>query len=171
MPEQTTCGISFQDRDQALRLCSGSTDSKTLDYQRIPNLRECQIVRIPTKATTCIQDQHHPITSSTLCKMPHPKNKQDKIQTQSSADRITTSLSPAHQRGRKKKAYLLPPECKHKSHPTWSLHKPLDQTYEGRDQKRERIQPWKLGKGDLEHNKFKKTNEKAEKCFTHERTN
>ena len=72
---------------------------------------------------------------------------------------------------KKKKAYLLPPECKHKSHPTWSLHKPLDQTYEGRNQKRERIQPWKLGKGDLEHNKFKKTNEKAEKCFTHERTN
>ena len=45
---------------------------------------------------------------------------------------------------------------KHKSHPTWSLHKPLDQTYEGRNQKRERIQPWKLGKGDLEHNKLKK---------------
>ena len=56
MPEQTTCGISFQDRDQALRLWSGSTDSKTLDYQRIPNPKEYQIVRIPTKATTCIQD-------------------------------------------------------------------------------------------------------------------
>ena len=29
----------------------------------------------------------------------------------------------------------------HKSHPIWSLHKPLDQTYGGRNQKEERIQP------------------------------
>ena len=41
---------------------------------------------------------HHPTTSSTLCRMPHPNNKQN---GQSSADRITTSLSLAHQRKKK----------------------------------------------------------------------
>ena len=51
-------------------------------------------------------------------------------QTQSSADRWpidtpkhTTSQDPAHQR---EKTYLLPQECRHKSLPTQSLHKPLD---------------------------------------------
>ena len=43
-----------------------------------------------------------------------------------------------------------------KSHPIWSLRKPLDQPYEGRKQKEERIQPWSLRKGDLKHNKLKK---------------
>ena len=49
-----------------------------------------------------------------------------------------------------------------KSHPTQTLHKPLDQPYEGRNQKEERIQPWSLRKGDLKHNNLKKKNEKAE---------
>ena len=48
---QTTCRISFGTRDQALSLWSGSTDSKTLDYQ-ITNPREHQIVRTHTKETT-----------------------------------------------------------------------------------------------------------------------
>ena len=48
---QTTCGISFQTRDQALSLCSGSADSKTLDYHRT-NPREYQIVRTHTNETT-----------------------------------------------------------------------------------------------------------------------
>ena len=39
------------ERDQALSLCSGSTDSKTLDKQRT-NPGEYQIVRIHTKETT-----------------------------------------------------------------------------------------------------------------------
>ena len=47
-------------------------------------------------------------------------------------------------------------KIQHKSHPIWNLDKPLDQPYEGRNQKEERIQPWNLGKGDLKHNKFKK---------------
>ena len=56
----------FLTRGQALSLWSGSTDSKTLDYQRT-NPRECQIVRTPTKETTGIQDpaspnhQQHPV--------------------------------------------------------------------------------------------------------------
>ena len=63
-------------RDQALSLWSRGTDSKTLDYWRT-NLREYQIVRTHTKETTWIT-QHHPTTSSTLCKMPHLNKKQNK---------------------------------------------------------------------------------------------
>ena len=50
---------SFLTRDQALSLSSGSTDSKTLDYQRT-NPREYQIVRTRTKETTGIQDPASP---------------------------------------------------------------------------------------------------------------
>ena len=46
-------------RDQALRFCSGSTDSKTLDYQRT-NPTGYQIVRTHTKETTVIQDLASP---------------------------------------------------------------------------------------------------------------
>jgi len=42
----------FMARDQALILWNGSTDSKTLDNQKIPNPREYQLVRTPTKETT-----------------------------------------------------------------------------------------------------------------------
>ena len=42
-------------RDQAQSLWSGSTDSKTLEYQRT-NPREYQIVRTHTKETAWIQD-------------------------------------------------------------------------------------------------------------------
>ena len=67
----------FLTRDQALSLCSGSTDSKVLNYQRT-NLREDWIVRTHTKETSWIQNQHHPTTSSTLCKTHHLNNKQNK---------------------------------------------------------------------------------------------
>jgi len=89
----------FPTRDQALSLWSGSTGSKTLLYQRT-NPKLYQIVRTPTEETTWIQDQHHPNTSSTLCRMPHLNNnqKKKKKETQFSADKITTSLSLAHQR-------------------------------------------------------------------------
>ena len=45
-------------------------------------------------------------------------------------------------------------KTQHKSQP--NSHKPLDQTYEGRNQKEGRIQPWGFRKGDLKHNKLKK---------------
>ena len=47
------------ERDQALSLWSGSTDSKTTDNQRT-NPREYQIVRTHTKETTGIQDLPSP---------------------------------------------------------------------------------------------------------------
>ena len=57
---------SFLIRDQTLSLWSGSTDSKTLDYQR-NNPREDQTVRTRTKEPIWIQDpaspnhQQHPV--------------------------------------------------------------------------------------------------------------
>ena len=68
---------SFLTRDQALSFWSGSTDSKTLDYQRNKS-REYQIVRTHTKETTEYKTRHHPTTSSTLCRMPHLNSKQNK---------------------------------------------------------------------------------------------
>ena len=46
-------------QDQALSLWSGSTDSKTLDYQRT-HPRKYQMVRTHTKETTWIQDLASP---------------------------------------------------------------------------------------------------------------
>ena len=68
---------SFLTRDQTPSLWSGSTNSKTPDYQR-NNPRGYQVVRTHTKEATGIQTQHHPTTSSTLCRMPHLNNKQNK---------------------------------------------------------------------------------------------
>ena len=80
-------------------------------------IREYQIELTQTEPleykTECL-----PSPSSTLCSMPHLDNK-TKIQTQSSADRITTSPSLAHQRENKQKLSTL-------SHPIGSLHKSLD---------------------------------------------
>ena len=51
---------SLLTRDQAVRLWSGTTDFKTLDYQRT-NLMEYQILRTHTKESTGIQDLAIPI--------------------------------------------------------------------------------------------------------------
>jgi len=67
-----------------------------------------------------------------------------KIQTQSSVDNITTSLSPAHQREKKKKK---------KTHslltegvtPYMKLTQIAGPTYKSRNQKEERIKPQTLG--------------------------
>ena len=50
---------SFLTKDQALSLSSGSTDSKTLDYQKT-NPREYETVRTHRKETTLIQDLASP---------------------------------------------------------------------------------------------------------------
>ena len=81
-------------REQSLRPWCGSPDSKTLGYQRMPNPREYQLVRIPTKATTCTQD-----LASPSCQQHHVQDASSKQQTDTpSADRIPTSQNPAHQR-------------------------------------------------------------------------
>ena len=108
--------LSF--RDEVLSLWNGSTDSKTLDYQRT-NPRKYQIVRTHTKETTWIQDPHHPTTSSTQCRMPH-LNKQSKNTNPviSRQDYHFTQPCPSEEKQTKPQ---------HKSHPIWSLQKPLDQ--------------------------------------------
>ena len=57
------------------------------------------------------------------------------------------------------------------SHPIGSSHRPLDQPWEGRNQKEERIQHWSLGKRDFKHSKLKENNEKSGKYYTDEGTN
>ena len=132
---------SFLTRDQALSLWSGSTDSKTLDYQRTnpaaaaeslqlcPTLcnpidgspREYQIMRIHTKEPLEYKTQHHPTTSSTLFRTPHPNNKQNKNTNPiiSIQDHHLTQPCPSKETNKQK--------TQHKSHPIRSLHKPLDQ--------------------------------------------
>ena len=132
---------SFLARDQALSLWTGSTDSKTLNYQTTPNLMDYQIVRTPTKAITCIQDSaspnYHPVQDASS------NTKQDKNSKTIMSNRITTSLSHGHQRennnNNNNQTHLFPLESKKKLHPTGTLHKPLYQTYKDRNQKKERI--------------------------------
>ena len=138
---------SFLTRDQSLSLWSGSTDCKTLDYQRI-NPREYQIVRTHKKETTWTQDLALLNHSSTLCRKPHLNNNKTKMQTQSLADRITTSLSLAHQKKNKQQqqqqkspqisAYTKPTQPtgpplgaqkpKGRNNLTWSLGKKISNT-------------------------------------------
>ena len=82
------------------------------------------------KASTCIQDHHHPAASNTQCRMPHPNSKQDKnartiISRQDSHKHNKNHLSYrlAHQR----QENLLPPEHSYTFFPRQSLHNPLDQ--------------------------------------------
>ena len=62
----------FLTRDQVLSLWSGSTDSKTLDYQRT-NPTKYQIVELTQRKPLEYKTWYHPTTSSTLCRMPHSK--------------------------------------------------------------------------------------------------
>jgi len=95
--------------------------------------------------------QHHPTTSSTMCRMPHLNNKQNKNTNPiiSKQDYHFTQPCPSEEKQTNKQT-----KNSAQSHPLGSLHKPLDQSLEGRNQKEERIQPLSLGKGDLKHNKF-----------------
>ena len=103
---------------------------------------------------------HHPTTSSILWRMPHLNNKQNKNTNPIISRQDYHSLSLFHQRKNKQ----TQTKTQHKSHLIPSLHKPLDQPQEGRNQKEEIIQPssrkefnfpWSLGKGDPKHNKLK----------------
>ena len=103
---------SFLIRDQTLSLWSGSTDSKTLDYQRT-NPREYQIVRTHTKDPTH-STQHHPNSSRTLCRTPHLNNKQNKNTKPiiSRQDYRLTQPCPSEEKQTSKQT-----KTQHKSHP------------------------------------------------------
>ena len=76
-----------------------------------------------------------------------------KIETQSSADRITSSISPAHQKEKKKqtnkqkKLSTNLTQCKAYINP-WTKFR----SAETKRKKEHKI--WRLGKGDLKHNKM-----------------
>ena len=75
---------SFLTRVQTLSLWSGSTESKTLDYERT-NPRVYQIVRTHTKETTEIQD------------LASPNHQQHPVQDTSSKQQIEQKYKPTHQ--------------------------------------------------------------------------
>ena len=75
---------SFLTRGRALRLWTGSTDSKTLSYQRT-SPGECQIVRTHTKETTGIQD------------LASPNHQQHPVQEASSKQQTKQKYKPNHQ--------------------------------------------------------------------------
>ena len=110
-----------------------STDSKTLDYQRT-NPREYQIVRTHCKESTSIQDlappnhQWHPVQDASSKQQTNKQNTNPIISRQ---DYHLTQPCPSEEKQTK---------TQHKSHSIGSLHKPLGQTSEGRNQKEERIQ-------------------------------
>ena len=174
-------GSSFLTRDQALNLWSGSTDYKTLDYQKT-NPREYQIVRTHIKETAEYETWHHPTTSSTLCRTPHPNNKQSKITNPiiSRQDYILTQPCPSEEKQTNKNPAQISPYTK--------LTQTFGQTLRGHKTKgrknstffkeiilslkKGRIQiPLKPGKRRPQTQQLKKKNEKAEKYCTNECTN
>ena len=70
-------------QDQGLSLWSGSTESKTLDYQRT-NPRGYQIVRTHTKETTVIED------------LASPNHQQHPVQDASSKQQTKQKYQPNH---------------------------------------------------------------------------
>jgi len=54
-------------------------------------------------------------------------------------------------------------QTQHKSHPIWSLHKPLNQPQEGRHKKERKNSTLKPGKGNLKQNKLKKKKVKRQR--------
>ena len=94
---------SFLTRNQALSLYSGSTDSRTLDYQRT-NPREYQIVRTHQRKPLEYKIQHQPTTSSTLCRMPHLNNKHKcKPNHQQTGLQLTRPCPPEEKQTNKRK--------------------------------------------------------------------
>ena len=122
-------------QDQALSLWVGSADSKTLDYQRTPNPKEYQTERHSQRQPLLYKTQHHLTTSSVLRRKPHPNKDQEKVQTPSSADTMTTSLSLPI-RGKEQN------KTQHKSHPIQSLHKPTLRRAEAKRKKEFNLEAW-----------------------------
>ena len=151
-----------------MSLWSWSTDSKTLDCQKT-NPRGYHILRTHTKEAIGIKTWHHPATSSTLCRLLHLNNKQNKNTNSiiSRQDYHHTQPCPSEEKQTNKNSVQVSPYKK--------LMQTTGPNIEGRRQKEERIQPWSLEKGDLKHNmskkKREKRKEKAEKYYTNEWAN
>ena len=109
--------------NQSLSLWSGSTDSKTLDYQRNKS-REYQIVRTHTKETTEYKTRHHPTTSSTLCRTPHLNNKQNKNTSPGSFQMSQFFTSGGQSIGVSASASVLPMNIGAIQSLLWTSHSP-----------------------------------------------
>ena len=129
---------SFLIRDQTLSLWSGSTDSKTLDYQR-NNPREDQTVRTRTKEPIWIQDPAS------------PNHQQHPVQDASSKRQTKQKYKPNHQQTGLPPHSALPiwgktnkqTKTLHKTHPIQGLHKPLNQRREETKRKKEfNLEAW-----------------------------
>ena len=148
---------SFLNINQILSLCSGSTDSKTIDYRRT-NPGEYQTVRTHTKETTWIQDLASP--------NPHLNNKQNKNTNPiiSRQDYPLTQPCPSKEKQPHKKT-------QHKSHHIGSLHKPRDQPRraETKRKKEFNLEAWGKETSNIIH--LEESNENAEKYYTNEGTN
>ena len=103
----------FLTRGQALKLWSGSTDSKTLDYQRT-NPREYQIVKTHTRKPLDYKTQHHPTTGSTLGRRAHLNNRKQRCKPDHQQTGLP-SYSALPIRGKENKQ-----KTEHKSHPIQS---------------------------------------------------
>ena len=96
---------SFLTRDQTLSLWSGNTHSKTLEYQRT-NPGGIKYWELTQREPLEYKTLHHPTTSSTHAGCLIWTTNKTKIQTQSSADGSTISLSLAYQEKQKNKQKL-----------------------------------------------------------------
>ena len=118
----------FLANDPAPSIWSGSTDSKTLYNRRTPNLREYQLLRTHSCKLNHLNTRPRitqPPIRTTQPSVGHliQTANRTKIETQSSADRITLLNQPCTSEGKEKKKK----KTQHQSHPMQSLHKPLDQ--------------------------------------------
>ena len=104
----------FLASDPVLSQWSGSTDCNTLYNQRTPNSREYQIARTHSHKVNHLNTRpcitQPPVTPSEG-HLIQTANRTKKV-TQSSTDRITTSLSPAHEKGKKKSSAQISPNSK-----------------------------------------------------------
>ena len=102
-------------RDQALSLWNGSSDSKTLDYQRTYP-REYQIAKLTQRKPLDYKTQHHPSTSSILFRTPHLNKKQNKSTNPviSKQDHHLTQPCPPEEKQTCKQTNK---KAQHKSHP------------------------------------------------------
>ena len=111
-PETSTVLEGILGRDQALSLWNGSSDSKTLDYQRTYP-REYQIAKLTQRKPLDYKTQHHPSTSSILFRTPHLNKKQNKSTNPviSKQDYHLTQPCPSEEEQTNK-----PTKSQHKSH-------------------------------------------------------
>ena len=119
----------FPVRDWASAFCLGVLSPGPKTSRELLTPGSINQWKLPQRPPPVSNTQHYP-TLSTQWRIPHRTAGKTTIQIQSSADRYPkayhlTQPCPS----RRKKTHLLPPERRHKSLPTQSIHKPRDQSF------------------------------------------